>query len=418
MRSARGVVGLLVVMLVLVSALPGLAAAKTVVRYSTWLTHEEEVVEKEIIAEFNRLHPDIEVQLETSAWGDYTSKLITQLSAGTAPDVLNVSELPEWAGYGVLEVLDPYVAREPELLDGFFPKVVDAGRFDGVAVGKGPLYGLPINAGCQILFYNKDMFDKYGIPYPDETWTFDTLVEVGAKFVEDRDGDGIIDQFGLICPTVWGDQFVDLIMRGYGSTLWSEDRKSCLIGTKAGLDAVQWIADLSNKHHIMPTFAERTATNEQFEMGNLAMCFHHTYSNSIFHKRASFNWSIAPVPSGPVAKQGVPVWGHIVAINVSSKVKDAAWELLKYLASEDVQRKRYQELRTPPSRPAAGDDSDFFRVMTECINSGYTYGGFPQAQEAWNVIHSYFDKVVLANKPASEVFTSRVITQIDKALSR
>ena len=161
MRSARGVVGLLDVMLVLVSALPGLAAAKTVVRYSTWLTHEEEVVEKEIVAEFNRLHPDIEVQLETSAWGDYTSKLITQLSAGTAPDVLNVSELPEWAGYGVLEVLDPYVAREPELLDGFFPKVVDAGRFDGVAVGKGPLYGLPINAGCQILFYNKDMFDKW-----------------------------------------------------------------------------------------------------------------------------------------------------------------------------------------------------------------------------------------------------------------
>ena len=56
--------------------------------------------------------------------------------------------------------------------------------------------------------------------------------------------------------------------------------------------------------------------------------------------------------------------------------------------------------------------------MTECINSGYIYGSFPQAQEAWNVSHSYFDKVVLADKPASEVFRSRVITQIDKALGR
>jgi ABC-type glycerol-3-phosphate transport system substrate-binding protein len=108
----------------------------------------------------------------------------------------------------------------------------------------------------------------------------------------------------------------------------------------------------------------------------------------------------------------------VVAINASSKVKDAAFELLKYLASTEVQKKRYQELRTPPSRPDAGDDSEFFQVMSESITGGYVYGSFPQAQEAWNVIHSYFDRVVLANRPASEVFTSRVISQINKALSR
>jgi len=417
MRRSRVIAGLLVVMFV-AFATTALAAGKTVVRYSTWLTHEEEAVEKEIVEAFNKTHPNIEIQLESCAYADYTSKLITQLSAGTAPDVINVSELAEWAAFGVLEDLAPYIAKEPGLLDVFFPKVVDFARYDGTVTGQGPLYGLPMNAGCYILFYNKDMFDRYGIPYPDSTWTFDTLVEVGAKFVEDRDGDGIFDQFGLIIPNVWNDVFVDMIMRGFGGTLWSENRKNCLIGTPAGLDAVQYIADLSNKNHIMPTFAERTATTEQFEMGNLAMVIHHTYANSIFHKRASFNWGIAPLPVGPSGQVGVPVMGHPIAIYANSKVKDAAFEVIKYLISKEVQEKRYRELRTPPSRPDAGDDSVFFQLMSEAISTGYVYTSFPQAQEAWNVIHSYFDRVVLANKPAKEIFTSRVISQIDKALGR
>ena len=168
MRRSRVIAGLLVVMFV-VFAMTALAAGKTVVRYSTWLTHEEEAVEKEIVEAFNKTHPNIEIQLESCAYADYTSKLITQLSAGTAPDVINVSELAEWAAFGVLEDLAPYIAKEPGLLDVFFPEVVDFARYDGTVTGQGPLYGLPMNAGCYILFYNKDMFDKYGIPYPDST---------------------------------------------------------------------------------------------------------------------------------------------------------------------------------------------------------------------------------------------------------
>ena len=332
--------------------------------------------------------------------------------------MINVSELAQWAAFGCSRGPGTIHSEGTGLLDAFFPNIVNYARYDGTVTGQGPLYGLPMNAGCYILFYNRDMFDKYCIPYPDSTWTSDTLVEVGAKFVEDRDGDGIMDQFGLIIPTVWNDVFVDLIMRGFGGTLWSENRKNCLIGTPAGIDAVQFIADLSNNHHIMPTFAERTATTEQFEMGNLAMVIHHTYANSVYYKRTSFNWGIAPLPVGPSGQVGVPVMGHPIAIYANSRVKDAAFEVVKYLASREVQAKRYRELRTPPARPDAGDDSEFFQVMSEAITSGYVYSNFPQAQEAWNVIHSYFDRVVLANKPASEVFTSRVISQIDKALGR
>ena len=91
--------------------------------------------EKEIVAEFSRLHPPS--RYTRSVLSRLHQQLITQLSAGTAPDVLNVSEPPEGPGME-LEVLTPRGTGAD--FDGFFLRVVDAGRFDGVAVGKGPLY--------------------------------------------------------------------------------------------------------------------------------------------------------------------------------------------------------------------------------------------------------------------------------------
>ena len=97
----------------------------------------------------------------------------------------------------------------------------------------------------------------------------------------------------------------------------------------------------------MPTFAERTATTEQFEMGT-AMCFHHTYSNSI-STAGSFNWSIAPVPS-VLSHDKACLCGDTAAINATS-VKDAA---LSCLNTWRPKRSRGRGIRsgTPPSRPA------------------------------------------------------------------
>ena len=51
------------------------------------------------------------------------------------------------------------------------------------------------------LYYNKDMFDAAGIPYPDDTWDWAKLVEVGKQLTKDTDGDGTTDQWGFYTET-------------------------------------------------------------------------------------------------------------------------------------------------------------------------------------------------------------------------
>ena len=102
------------------------------------------------------------------------------------------------------------------------------------------------------------MFDEYGVSYPDGTWDWDRLIEEALKFNEDSDGDGVFDQQGFFMTNIWEPVFVDLMMRAFGATLWSEDTKSCNAGTELGLQAINSVSDWANKYHIMPTFAERT----------------------------------------------------------------------------------------------------------------------------------------------------------------
>jgi multiple sugar transport system substrate-binding protein len=47
---------------------------------------------------------------------------------------------------------------------------------------------LPYDGGTYALAYNKDLFDKAQIKYPDDTWTWDNYVQVAARLTVDGNG--------------------------------------------------------------------------------------------------------------------------------------------------------------------------------------------------------------------------------------
>ena len=270
---------LLLLLIGLVSlALPySLFAEKTTVRYVKWVQIEEEATERVIIAEFERLNPDIKVAFEPTTHADHESVLIIKLAAGTAPDAISfageICRWSRWADIGKLMELDDIIEEDSSFdIDDFFPKMIDMAKYDGTKVGQGPIYGIPASTAVWILHYNKEMFDKYGVSYPDDSWDWDRLVEETLKLNEDRDGDDVLDQYGFYIENIWDTRFIDMMMRAFGTALWSEDAKSCNAATPEGLAAIQLIGDFMNKYHIMPKFSERTA-ELTFENGNLAIHF-------------------------------------------------------------------------------------------------------------------------------------------------
>lgn len=412
------IIGLLLIM----TFLSICSFAQTTIRYSNWVTHEEEEVERELIARFEKNNPDIKVQFEPIPWADYKQKLIVQLSAGNAPDVLNISQLAEWADFQVLTPLEEFIENSNLNMDDFFTAVVNAGRYDGTTTGKGNLYGLPMNAGAFVLYYNKDLFDEYGIDYPDEGWTYSKLIEVGKEFVEDFDGDGNFDQFGLHYQNMWDRQFIDIIMRGHGGKLWNDDKTKCLADTPESMEGIKFISDTANKYHVAPLFAE-TTDNISFENGNIAMVIHHTYANSLFRERAKFDWGITRMPAGPSGFQNTSAWGHEIGLYAKSNKKKAGWKFIQFLASREAQEYRLAELSIVPSRKSVFESEAFknikvpsnMGIVYDILNNAYVYGDFPAEEQAWNVLHSYYDRVVLANEDPKRIIP-RIISKVNNKL--
>ena len=130
----------------------------------------EDAIVRELIDEFQRDNPDIRiVRTNTGSPPQLATKLQTMLSAGDPPDVfyLESERLADFAAKGLLADFEQPIRQDIEQglgpadgdefvdLPDYFEPVVNAFRYDGHQVGKGPLYGLPKDFTPVGFYYNK-----------------------------------------------------------------------------------------------------------------------------------------------------------------------------------------------------------------------------------------------------------------------
>ncbi len=117
---------------------------------------------------------------------------------------------------------------------------------------KGKLLEIPTDIDIYAMYYNKDMFDKNHIPYPDETWDWNKYLEVAKKLTQDTDGDGKIDQWGTTLDMWWQDY-----VYANGGTIVGNDPKTgdvvCTLDQPAAYEDRSSWRDLMNKYHVAPT---------------------------------------------------------------------------------------------------------------------------------------------------------------------
>ena len=176
-------------------------------------------VQKEFDKKFMERYPHIEIRLENFAWENILEKYQTQAAAGTLPDVFYVhcSWAQQFIRQGMLMPLNSYIESTPEFnMDDMFPVGLTPYRANGT------LYGLPYDAGPMALFYNKDMFDEAGLPYPTDDWVLDDLLDNAKKLTKDLNGDGRVDQWG-ISGTLTHETINAPVLASFGARLVNED---------------------------------------------------------------------------------------------------------------------------------------------------------------------------------------------------
>lgn len=313
-------------------AAPG--SEPTNITYMMWGSPEELEVWNAIVADFHTAHPDINVKVEVSDWESYWNKLKTLYAGGTPPDVfaMDAPLYPDWQSRGVLLNLQPYIDKTPGLLDGLYPNTLAAyQRTDGY-------YGLPRDFNTVTLFYNKDMFDAAGVPYPDDSWTYDKLREVAKQLTKDTDGDGKTDQWGL-ASDLWDMELIwSEAIWGYGGAVISPDYSKTLLAEGKAHDAWKQLAGMMVDDQSMPSPSVASEYGgDPFAAGVAAMT---TIGHWVVPQYAQlgFKWNVAPMPSGPAGRAtSVNSAGFVIAKD--SKHADAAWKFVQFAISEPGQKR-------------------------------------------------------------------------------
>ncbi len=302
-----------------------------------WGDPAELEVWNQIVADFHQANPNITVKVEVSDWDSYWTKLKTLLSANTPPDVFAM-DAPLYLDYqsrGVLKNLQPYLDKNPDMLNGVYPQTLEAYQTpDG-------MYGLPRDFQTVVLFYNKDMFDAAGVAYPTADWTYDDL-RSAAKQLTKVDADGKTTQYGFYADPwdmelIWSEG-----IWAHGGEILSPDHTKTLIGEPNARKAWQLFHDMMFVDKSWPD------SNTAGEYGGDPFLAGVAAMTTIGHwavpgyAETNFKWDVAPMPAGPAGKAtSVNSAGFVVANE--SKNPDAAFEFLKYVVSEPAQ-KRLAEL--------------------------------------------------------------------------
>lgn len=229
-------------------------AGKVEITYSFWGTPDEAASVQAVADKFNATQDRIEVKVISIPNETYVTKLNTMATANQLPDagIMNEAGVLQFAEQGLLyDVSEMYAAGDSKPLDAVTFKYQ----------GKPVAYSAANEV--LLLYYNKDMFDKAGLPYPttdvNKAWTWDEFVETAKKLTLDKNGktpnDAGFDKNNIVQYGCMVDNFtwqLEVWCRSNGSGFYNAAGSAVTIGDAAAVEALQAVADLYLVHNVAP----------------------------------------------------------------------------------------------------------------------------------------------------------------------
>ena len=331
--------------------------------------------------EFQAEYPEITVEVKAVSG---SSGLRTALSAG-ADAVLSWG----WAldDVGGLRPLDPFVEAEAgDFLADYLPRALEAARY------RGQLLALPVDLDVLVLYYNRELFDRAGVPYPSPGWTWSDFVTLAEALTQPLPDGGV--QYGFYPAGALPD-YLPFVAQELAA-LWGDDllnpQKLRLDGEPV-MRAVQWFTDLALKYGVMPTPDElRRQRVNPIPLGRAAMWigWMSERGGRLEPVEWRFPWGVAPLPRGSSGRTIINM--ALYAIPTSADRPRDAWRWIAFL-SQRVE----QNIGVPVRRSLM--ESEAFRERVG-------------AEQAQVFIQAAMDGILASPGPEFEIYA----TALDRAV--
>lgn len=266
--------------------------------------------------------------------GEYVPKMLLNFVAGTQPDVMVVdaSSAAVFIDNGMLQDLRPFMRQSKTFaLDDFYANVI-ATYTRGQ--GDAPVYAIPNDFTPMVMYYNKDLFDAAGVPYPKDDWTFADFLETSKRLTKK-------DQYGFAFSN-WMPGWVMFLWNNGGDVLSPDGRKAeGYFDSNENVETVSFIRDLITKHRVAPSLSETAAMGvDPFANGQAAMTVSGHWAMVGFKSAKNIRWDrlgVVCMPHNVPTSQTV-LYMSAYGIPKGAKNADLAWKYIEMWTSQALQR--------------------------------------------------------------------------------
>lgn len=304
---------------------------------SMWTMGSEADAVKPLIAEFEKLNPDVKVNLTAVPWAAAHSKLQTAIAGGATPDVSMI-------GSSWMSEFAPALATVPDGFSGedFFPGVLEGTKVDGRWAA------VPWYADIPMLYYRTDLAQKAGWDHAPETW--DEVQQLAADY-QGKAG------------ATWGmrlytgpSSFLGNLWIPFTGGAKLEDGKKWTFTTPEWQHSLEFYKSWFDKRLSDPNSDPAPAQMPaDFISGNTPMFVATPSLQGTLAQMGGTDfeskYALAPLPYGEA--QVSVVGGSQLGVFEKAKNSDAAWKLVRWLSTPETQAAFFEATGDLPPGPAA-----------------------------------------------------------------
>ncbi|KEO81647.1 sugar ABC transporter substrate-binding protein [Tumebacillus flagellatus] len=294
-------------------------------------------------------HPNVKINVTVLDWNSAWTKITAAATSGTGPDILQLGTtwVPAIAAMGGIE----------EVTD----KVNDVGGASAWApaswattqiAGKPNVYGVPWFIDARAIFYRTDAFKQAGVDPATAFQSWDSF-KAALEKVNGISVDGGKTKMAAMTLPGKNDWNVDHNIFPWvwaaGGEVLSSDNKKAVFNDDKGLQGVLYYTGLAQSGLVdKGALEENTAQTEaDWENGKAAVLIDGSYMISTLattkdkggaaESPAAKNYAVAPLPPGPSGKAATFFGGSDLTVFSGSQHKADAWDVIKYLSTDDAQ---------------------------------------------------------------------------------
>jgi multiple sugar transport system substrate-binding protein len=309
------------------------ASEKVTINYWVPFTGGELNFVKDVVHGFEKSHPSIKVNV---AGNINDEKIIAATRSGNVPDAalsFTTNNTGVFCKDGTFLNLGPVIKRDGINLSNFPEAQRKYTEFEGVRCV------LPAMADVYGLYYNKQMFEQAGITAPPRTVS---ELAADAKKLTVRSGNSF-KTVGFTPYIGFYENSAEHYGPQWGASWQLPNGKSAIATDPGWAEMAEWIKQLVDYygHSSLVRFqsgaGEEFSASNAFQTGKLAMSLDGEWRTALIHSEAPhLQYETAPLPVADNKPQlygsGFTI-GNITGIPKGSPHPAAAWELIKYLAT-------------------------------------------------------------------------------------